>query len=467
LRYDLIIHDVNVVTSSDVFYGSVLARDGKTAALVRQELIGDIEAAEVIDGSGCYLLPGMVDVHTHIDEQWADVDFDMSPYRPVNDDLASATKAAAAGGITTVTLMPASFPVVNTAEKLLQRRDYCLGKCYVDFALLGGAGVEMLDTIVSQAEAGAVGYKSYFRQFTSARKGLVNETSGDVFLTMEKVREAGRPVGIHSEDAFLSRVLTEKLRRKGRTDPSAWLESRPESVEISSTVVLLEAAKLSGAPFHLVHMSSPRAVELAIQWREWGTDVSIETCPHYLLFSNEDMAEWGPYLKVAPPLRTRSSMDRLWDQLNDGLIDILATDHAPGYEKERKIGEKDIFALGGGMPALETTMPAMLGKVFSGKLSLSRLVQISAENPARRFGMYPQKGTITVGSDADYILVDPDREWELKVEDMYSLGREAGRPYDGMHGKGAITHTVLGGKVVYRNGEITGSPAAGSWVRPR
>jgi dihydroorotase-like cyclic amidohydrolase len=213
-------------------------------------------------------------------------------------------------------------------------------------------------------------------------------------------------------------------------------------------------------------MSSPRAIELAKQWKRWGTDVSVETCPHYLLFSDEDTAKWGPYAQVAPPLRSQRSVKALWDLVNEGFVDIIATDHAPGLPRDKEIGKRDIFASGGGLPALETTLPALLDQVNKGRISLELLTSMISENPAMLFGLYPRKGALMPGSDADFNIVDMEKTVTFDIKKMYTKGKDAARIFHGKSVQGAIEKTFIRGNLVAKHGHVVGKPDSGIWIPP-
>ncbi|MFO7941143.1 MAG: amidohydrolase family protein [Bacillota bacterium] len=453
--WDLIIRDGVLVTSTGRFRGSLLVQDGKIVSWSTDGFEG-VEAREVVDAKGRFILPGMVDAHVHLDE----------PGPAVNEDFTTGTRAAAAGGVTTVVLMPNFIPCVNDRETLLERKDQFGEKSYVDYAMLGGAGAQMLSTIVPQAEAGAVGYKSYIRPYNPQRPGLICKDSGDVYVTLREVKKSGVRVGFHAEDFPVIEKLTEDLIAQGRTGYADFHDSRPESTEILATLTLLEVARMTGAPLHLVHMSSPDAIELAAQWREWGTDVTIETCPHYLLLSDEDTARVGPYAQVVPPLRSPESVARLWELVEDGTVDIIATDHAPGLPERREKGHTNMFESGGGLSALETVMPLLLTEVAHGRLELERLVELACEMPARLFKMFPRKGTLRPGADADFILFDPEVDWTVDVSTFETADPDAAKIFDGRKIRGRLDEVYVRGQKVAEAGSCVGEGGYGEWITP-
>jgi len=458
LSYDLLVKNGRFVTLEGIVEGSMLVRGGKIAAIMSQsESTEGIDAKETIDANGCAVLPGMVDLHVHIGE----------PGKEQKEDTITGSSAAAAGGVTTMVVMPNCVPPVNSRERLEQRAELFKSKSFVDFALLGGAGGESLDTIVDQAEAGAVGYKSYLGTYREERKGLICDGTGDLYAVLEKVAESGRFIGFHAEDKDSSALLKDRMVAQGRVDFRAYAESRPEFTEVLATLPLLEIARATGARLYLVHMSSPRAIELAHLWRGDGTDVTVETCPHYLIFTEEDTAELGPYAQVAPPLRSEESREGMWDLIRDNIIDVIATDHAPGTHDEKVRGQKNIFEGGGGLPEFEVVWPLLLNEVAAGRMPLSKLVWLVAENPARIAQIAPQKGLLRPGSDADLVLVDLDKTHTVKADTMYTKNQDSARLFDGMELKGSVEVVIQRGSVISRQGKLAvDKPIGAQWVRP-
>ncbi len=457
LSFDLIVKGGKVVTPGKVVEGSVLVKDGKVSAVVEKDMMPhEVDAAEVIDASGKYVLPGMIDPHVHIGE----------PGQEEREDIPHATRAAAAGGVTTTVVMPNVIPCVNSAERLIEREKLFNEKSLVDYALYGGAGVELPENIVAQAEAGAVGYKSYIRAFNPDRKGLICRDAGDLYIMMKEVAKSGRTVAMHAEDDPLINVLIEELRAEGKVGFEDFIKSRPETTEVLAVVRLCEMAYYTGVRLSICHMSSPRAVEYVLEYQDMGADIVMETCPGYLMFSNEDTEKVGAYAQVVPPLREKEKSDQLWEMVEKGYIDYIGTDHAPGIPEEKEMGRKDIFTSGGGLPGLETALPWMLDELHNGRWDIQKVVELFSEKPARVFDMYPQKGCLASGSDADMVIVDLDAQMTFSQDDMYTKGKDASLMYDGITVKGVPQTTVVRGEVVMRDRQITGELGTGEWVTP-
>lgn len=459
MAYDLLVKSTKVVGSQSIKDAGILVKDGKIAALLSPEVDAcGIDVKQVIDAKGLYAFPGMVDLHVHIGE----------PGKTEKEDTTTGTKAAAAGGVTTIVVMPNCVPPVNSKERVYERAELFKQKSFVDFALLGGAGGESIDQIVEQAEAGVVGYKSYIGKYRDERKGLICDGTGDIYEVLRKIEISGRFIGYHCEDSGVIRRRTAELVSKGRVDFRAYHESRPEYTEVLATLPLLEIAKETGARLYLVHISSPRTVRLADLWRQDGADVTVETCPHYLVFTDEDHARLGPYAQVAPPLRSPAAVEELWETLNEGLIDVMATDHAPGTPGEKVKGMKNVFEGGGGLPEVEVAWPLLINEVNKGRTSLETLCFLMAENPARIGRIYPQKGILEVGSDADIVLIDKDAVHRIDASRFYTKNKDSGKLFDGMEMKGRVEKVIQRGRLISERGVLTvDKPIGALWVTPR
>lgn len=461
MDFDLLISGGTVVTAAGRGPADLGVRGGRIEAVARPGAFAGSPAARAIDAAGLIVLPGLIDVHVHLyDPGW-----------PEWEDFPHGTRAAAAGGITTILEMPVSMPPVDSAEVFRSRLAAVRGRAVVDFGLYGGLGDGNPGAAEGMAEAGAIAFKSFRAR---GRPGTETAQSGirarDAGAMLERFRESaatGRPHAVHVEHDALCDHFGAMARSRGWLRPEQHNLGRPEVCEIASTAETLALAREAGACLHLVHMSAPDAVAMAARAREAGQAVTVETCPQYLLFTMEDMARFGVYGKVHPPLRAPESRDRLWELVRAGAVDVIATDHAPydGAEKERFAS--DILRAPAGHPGLEAMLPALLTQVHAGRLSLEQLVALTSENPARIFGLAPAKGAIRPGADADLVLVDAGRSHVLRAADFFTKARATDRWFDGMPVRGIPVMTVVRGAVVYDRGEITAPTGHGAFVAPR
>jgi len=269
-------------------------------------------------------------------------------------------------------------------------------------------------------------------------------------------------VGFHAENEEIITFLTDKFRREENTGPRAHCESRPPVSETTAVLKLLELAFWTGCKLHLYHVSHPRSVRLINIFRAEGVDVTVETCPHYLILNEDDMERLKAFGKINPPLRTKNEVEEMWNLARDTMIDIVASDHAP-WPREKK-QSANIFDNTSGAPGVETLFPLMYSEaVVKRGISPLQLVKMLCVNPAKRFNLYPKKGHIALGADADFAILDPSAGWAVKADELhFSSGWT---PYEGLEVKGEITRTILRGRTVYDGTNVISRPGDGMFVR--
>ncbi len=413
----------------------VAIEDGKIVA-IGPELPG---AAEEIDARGLHVLPGLIDVHLHFNE----------PGRTEWEGAATGSRALAAGGGTLFFDMPLnSTPCTVNAEAFDQKRAALEKSSITDFALWGGLIPGNVSAMAELADRGVVGFKAFL-----CDSGLPEFPRADDLTLFEGLREASRlglPVAVHAE----SQELTQRVRSQDDGSVRAFLSSRPVIAELEAIQRATLLAREAGAKLHIVHVSSGRGVALAAEARAQGTDVSIETCPHYLFFTEEDVERLGAVAKCAPPLRAASEQAALWTQVLAGVVDIVASDHSPA-PPEMKAG--DFGKAWGGIAGVQSTLAVLLNRV-----PLERISSLVASEPARRFRI-PAKGSIAIGMDADLVLVDLSRSIQLRPEHLKQ--RHASSPYVGSSFRGRVVRTIRRGENIFASGEIT-ARSKGKFVRP-
>ncbi len=455
---DLVIKNAHVVTPSNICYGWVSINDGKIVAVG----LGDCspEANEVIDGNGHYLIPGGVDPHVHI----------RYPGGAHRETFETGTRAAAAGGITTIIEHPISNPPQYSAEILNKRVEAVKEQALVDVAFLGAAGGQHLDQITKIGKAGIVGYKTFLHAAPEGREsefeGLTSKNNFELNEVLKEIKKTSLLASAHAEDNDLVSESIAKLRREGKTYPMAHCESRPALVEVLAVERLIRIAKENGTRLYLVHISTPEAVELAKKARLEGQEIYIETCPHYLYLTEEALEELGTYAKCNPALRDKDRVARLWKYVMDGTIDTIGSDHAPYTVEEKERKKEDIFVAPSGFPGIETSIPLMFTAVKENRISINRAVELLSTNPSKIFGLYPRKGAICPGADADLVLIDPNEEYTIRASEMFTQARDVAKVFEGKHVYGKIKKTLLRGKVIFDNGKILAKPGYGQWVTP-
>jgi allantoinase len=274
----------------------------------------------------------------------------------------------------------------------------------------------------------------------------------------------GVPVGFHAEDDDLIFHLVHKYRQEGKSYPKAHCETRPPVSETLAVLKLLELSKWAGVRLHLYHLSHPRSIHLVRRFQEDAVDVTTETCPHYLILNEGEMDRLKARAKINPPLRSPEAMEEMWELLKSGGIDMVTSDHAP-WPMDRKQAP-DIFDNASGAPGVETLFPLMFSEgVIKRGLSPVKLAQILCEQPARRFQLYPRKGRIALGADADFAILDPSICWKIRGSEMHSSARWT--PYEGIKVQGKVVRTILRGKVIFNGEEVAARAGDGHFIAAR
>jgi dihydroorotase len=441
---DLVIKGGRIVGPDSVFAASIAVRDGRILALGDEDSMP--AAAETIDATGLHVLPGAIDVHVHFRD----------PGYPHKEDWASGTAAAAFGGVTTVFDMPNTIPPTGTPEILAAKHAIAAGRAHVDFGLYGLLGEDTIDAVPALVEGGVIGFKCYMGNTFGK---IPSPSTGAMLEGFEVVAATGKRISLHAETNSVMERRETRLRAAGRTDPLAHLASRPAVVAIEAVSRAAILAEWTGARIHILHISSADELRPLREAKERGVDITGETGPHYLMLSADDYARLGSVIRVNPPVREQDNQEPLWQALLDGTIDMIATDHAP-HTRDEKI-RNDIWTVDCGFPGVELQMPLMLTAVSDGWLSLSDYVRLSAANPARIWGLYPRKGVIQVGADADLALVDLAKAWT--IDDSRLQSRSKVSPWHGRSVKGLPMHTLVRGKFVMR--ERTLMPDTRGWGR--
>jgi len=436
---DLAIRGGRVVTEEGVREADVLIAGGIFDAVVEP---GHGKAFDEIEARGLHVFPGVVDAHVHVNE----------PGREDWEGWSAATRGAAAGGVTTLADMPLnSLPPTLDAASVDAKESRAARSAIVDYALWGGLVSEDLAPLLDLKTAGVVGVKAFL--CPSGVPEFPHLDAGTLTAALAAATVAGHLVAVHAEDEALVAKGIEQLQGMNRRDRAAWLESRPPAAERRAIERLGDAARETGARVHVVHASSSAAITAVVRAREREASVTVETCPHYLVFTAEDVARIGPALKCAPPIRDESSRERLWQHVLAGDIDLVASDHSPCTADLKARGDNDIWEAWGGVTGIQSLLPVMLTEgVHRRGLGLAALARLVSGAPARLLGLWPQKGAIRPGADADLALVAMDREWIFEGEQLQA--RSGLSPYVGRSFRGAVVRTLVRGVTVFDDGEF-------------
>ena len=428
----------------------VLVEDERVRAVL--EPGHDRGADTILDARGLHVLPGMIDAHVHFNE----------PGRTDWEGFRTGTTAAAAGGVTTVCDMPLNcHPPTTDARALALKQSTIAEHALVDYALWGGLVPESLAHAAELQRHGVVGVKAFL-----CDSGLPEYPHLDEFElldAMQQCAELGLLLALHAEDAGQTRALGDAARLAGRHAPLDWAHSRPPQTELDAVRRALEVAGATRARVHFVHVSTGPAARLIAEARASGVDASGETCPHYLLLDETDLDRLGGLGKCAPPLRSSTEVEDLWQALREGALDWVASDHSPCPPDMKQ--SPDIWAVWGGIGGVQTSLPALLSAGVNERgLSLPEVVRLTSAAPARRLGLYPRKGALAVGSDADVVLVNLDAEWIL--DHAAQRTRWPTNPFVGRPFRGEVVATLVRGTPVWEAGAVHVAPGFGRLVRP-
>ena len=446
--HDLVIRGGSVVTAHGVQLSDIAIQDNRIVA-VGPELAG---ARAEIEAAGLTIFPGMIDDHVHFNE----------PGRADWEGAETGSRALAAGGGTTFFDMPLNSAPCTVGKVEFEAKRIALEKSSLtDFALWGGlVPGQQAGALEELAACGAIGFKAFMSD-----SGLPEfPRTGDVTLYegMQVAARLGLPVAVHAESEEITKTLSHRCLESGRKGIRDYLDSRPVLAEVEAIRRAALLAREAGVKLQVVHVSSGRGVAAALEERALGTDITIETCAHYLFFTEEDLLRLGAVAKCAPPLRHVNERDLLWDHVLAGRVDVIASDHSPA-PLSMKTGD-DFFAIWGGIAGVQSTLAVLLecGHHQRG-LTLDRIAEMTSSYPARRFGL-TGKGAIEAGNDADLTFAELGARFTLQENQLFQ--RHALSPYIGESFRGTIRRTMLRGRTIFQEGKIV-TDAFGKLIRPR
>ncbi len=444
MKVDLVIKNARIVTPRGIVEGGIAVENGVIVALAKDPNLP--EGDRIIDAGGKHVLPGVLDGHAHT-------------YLPP-ETPSTGTRAAAKGGITTLLEMPGTQMGCFNPAEFEKKRDLFKATSHVDFCIHAGCASGYPDgNLTAMYGLGATGFKFFI---SSAGPKWPQTFDGEVIQRFAEISRIGGLALIHSENDAILRDNLKRLQAEGRRDYGAHLEHRPPISEIESGQRMITFLRATGCRGMLVHTSLPEVVQDAHRARLDSVNVLLETCPQYLYLTDEDVLRNGPWNKFAPPARGKEDKAAIRRMLADGLIDSVATDHAP-YSKERKMeGLNDMLAAPNGMPGLETFVHLMLNGVNEGWITLERLAAVMSENPARIYGVYPKKGALIPGADADIVICDMKKETRIRNDDQITAC--GWTPYDGMVVKGAPVMSIIRGEVAMEDGSVYAREGSGTYV---
>jgi allantoinase len=448
-RYDLIVRGGTVVTPEGLALADVACAAGKIVR-VAPGLDG---AAEIVDASGLHVLPGIIDSHVHFNE----------PGRTEWEGIETGSRALAAGGGTAFFDMPLnSLPPVTDAASFARKRAAAERTAHVDFGIWGGLVPGNVEELAAMRDAGAVGFKAFMCDSGVDEFRASDEAT--LRAGMKRAAELGMLVAVHAEDEALALRLTAEQHARG-TDVRTFLKSRPVELELAAIRTATEIAGETRCALHIVHVSSPEGVALALEARKRGVDVTVETCPHYLLLTEEDVVRLRAPAKCFPPLRPEALRLGLWDKVESGAIDTIGSDHSPAPPDMKR--SSDFFAIWGGISGCQHGFEALLSEAITRRPpgeALARMSALLSANVARRFRIDRRKGRLAEGLDADMTIIDTAADHVLSNGDLLYRHRQG--PYDGRRSRVGIARTIVRGRTVFAQGRIAPGVPPGHFIRP-
>jgi dihydropyrimidinase len=452
----ILISGGTVVSATGAEPADVVVDGERIAAVARPGFAPAADGAQVIDATGKYVLPGGVDVHTHMEMPFGGT-FS-------SDTFETGTRAAAWGGTTTII----DFAVQPKGGSLLAALDTWHGKadgrCAIDYGfhmIVSDVNETTLKEMAACVDAGVTSFKLFM-----AYPGVFYATDGEILLAMQQAARIGALTMMHAENGIAIDQLVAQAVAAGHTEPVNHGLTRPPELEAEATGRAITLAGVTGAPLYIVHLSATQALTAVAEARDGGQQVFAETCPQYLYLSLDDLArpgfEGAKYV-CSPPLRPREHQDTLWRGLRANDLSVVSTDHCPFcFADQKELGRGDFAKIPNGIPGVEHRMDLLHQGVVAGQLKLSRWVEVAATTPARMFGLYPRKGVLAPGSDADIVIYDPAAAQELSARTHHmNVDYSA---YEGMHITGRVDTVLSRGTVLVESGEYRGAPGHGSFL---
>ncbi len=451
MELDLRLTNGRIFFDGNVIEGDIEVNNGKIFSIGKDR---SSEAEKVVDLDNKLVLPGIIDEHVHFRD----------PGYTHKANFNTETKAAAMGGITTVFEMPNTKPPVTNVKRFEEKREIIDQKSFIDFALFAQIDQKSVETddIKKLDEEGVIGYKIFMIPSGGGKDAIPH--LGKIFTAMEKVKTTNKPLLFHSEKNELLDKFTEEAKNKDKSKLSYHMASRPPIVEELAAMELIKMNSEVGGKLLLPHSSSKGVVEAACRSRSEGNEVFVETAPQYLLLNKDDLKDKDAFYKFNPPARSEEHVKSLWNGIKNGFIQTIGSDHAPHAKKEKENGLDDISKAPGGAPGTEHMLSLMFTQINENKLTLEKLVRLMSVNPSKLYGLYPNKGSLMPGTDADITIIDPDKEKTIKTEEMYSNQKYT--PFEGYKVKGIPEITIVRGKIVMKDRKIQQDPGYGQYISP-
>ncbi|PSN86100.1 hypothetical protein B9Q02_03735 [Candidatus Marsarchaeota G1 archaeon BE_D] len=433
---DVVIENGKIAFEDQIVEGIIACAKGKIVSLGITKTFSSFDIK--IDAKGMLIMPGAIDEHVHSRE----------PGLEYKDNFENATKGAIAGGVTTILEMPNTIPPVDSANSVRYKLEKIMSKAYADFGLYGVLHNSNVDKFEEMVREGVIGFKIFLGPTTG---NIPPPNDGQLYEILSKSSKFNIPITFHAENASIIAYMSEKLKSLGRIDPLAHTESRPPICEEEAVQKVALIAKYTGGIAHILHISAASVFEIITQARKKGVHIFGETCPQYLFLSTDDYAKYGNLIKINPPLRDKDNQKALWQKILNGDVYSIGSDHAPHAPEEKS---SDVWNSAAGFLGVQTVYRLLIDAALKNQINIHTVIRLLAKNPAMLFKLYPTKGCIALGSDADLVILNPKDETVIDEKILYS--KYPLTPFLNWKLKGKIEKTILRGKIVFENGEVKG-----------
>lgn len=448
-----LIKNGTVVFPDQLLDVSLLIAEGKVAAILEKGAKAE-DDWEVIDAAGKIVMPGMIDTHNHMS--------DPGPFN-FREDWYHGSGSAASGGITTICDMPLpSEPATINRKNFELKKQVAEEQSVVDFALWGGLIPSSIKNMKEMHDLGCVGFKGFM---CFATEDYPRISDGYLADGMREAASFGGLIALHAENAEAADLGCRHYSEMHCEDEARFDDARPWWTEYDAIQRSLLFAEMTGARIEICHTTIHQGMELLKNARKRGVSVYVETCPHYLIFDHDILRDKKSFAKCTPPFRSRENVEKLWDYVKDGTVDVIGSDHGP-FTDEEKVQKRDFWKEYCGFGCNDVVMAAMISEgVHKRGLSWTRLAEITSGNAAKMLGLFPGKGNLMPGADADIIFVDPDMVWTYDGSKSFSKTKSVNGPYQGMELKGRVTDTFLRGEHIYGNNQLLCKAGTGKYIK--
>jgi len=438
---DLIIKNGNVYYNNKLQINNVVIDKGKIVEVKKN--IKSFNPKQIINAKNKTIIPGIIDIHFHI----------RAPSFPERGTVESETKAAAKGGITTLFEMPISDPCMSNAKVLSDRKKHFSKSAIINFAFIPAIGKFNKSNLEGLIKNGAIAFKVFTISPPPNRKsefdGLCFTKEEEILSALKHAKKSKLVTIFHAEDQNLLDCFKKEGVKFQKSNPAVHNATRPAITEAMAISKILSLNSIVKTKVHIAHVTSELSLDIISFFQKKGQDVTAETCPHYLFKTEKDVIKVGPFGKINPPIRSQYDQAQLWKALNNNTLCIVASDHASFSYKEKLKGKKNFLNAPPGAPSGELMLPLMLKAVSEKKITFDKLIKTMSINPAKRFNLFPKKGVIKKGSDADLVVLDMKETWIVNKNNLVSKGNRCAHLYYGDKIKGNIKTTIVNGKIVY------------------